>query len=542
MAYKEVSRVEITEVVRQWQAGRGIREITRSTGISRNTIRKYILAAHSCGLGRDGPPPTDLQLTALIQTNRAGPRDIIIPTDKLLIPWADRIEQWIKNDKLKLSRIQELLAQQHCLVPYTCLHRYVNRRDWFGKNAHSTVRMADTEPGQMAEVDFGRLGLLWDPESGRKRQVWGMLTVLGYSRHSFLWPLFNQQLSDVIQGLESTWAFLGGIPKYLVLDNFPAAVTGADALNPRLSRGFLEYSQRRNFIADPARPGHPKDKPKVERGVPYARERFFKGGQFNGLADLRQQAKQWCLEVAGQRIHGTTRRLPLVVFQTEEQAKLLPYDSEPYDVPDWHKAIVHRDHHIYYRYAIYSAPDTTCPPGTELEVRGDRELVRLYKRGELVKVHPRKPRGGRSTDPDDYPKELNAYTLRSPIYLCRKGAELGESVGAFTDKLLGGPTPWHKMRQAYKLLRLGDKYTPLRLNSACEKALAVDLIDVRRVERILIDALEQEAMPVRMMIPPPPGRFARPGNVFAIGDNTGGNHNGNHIGNHPGDQHEGGTI
>ena len=263
MAYKEVSRVEITEVVRQWQAGRGIREITRSTGISRNTIRKYILAAHSCGLGRDGPPPTDLQLTALIQTNRAGPRDIIIPTDKVLIPWADRIEQWIKNDKLKLSRIQELLAQQHCLVPYTCLHRYVNRRGWFGKSAHSTVRMADTEPGQMAEVDFGRLGLLWDPESGRKRQAWGMLTVLGYSRHCFLWPLFNQQLSDVIQGLESTWAFFGGIPKYLVLDNFPAAVTGADALNPRLSRGFLEYSQRRNFIADPARPGHPKDYPEV---------------------------------------------------------------------------------------------------------------------------------------------------------------------------------------------------------------------------------------------------------------------------------------
>ena len=76
--------------------------------------------------------------------------------------------------------------------------------------------------------------------------------------------------------------------------------------------------------------------------------------------------------------------------------------------------------------------------------------MRLYKRGELVKVHPRKPRGERSTDPDDYPKELNAYTLRSPIYLCRKGAELGESVGAFADKLLGGPTLWPKIRQAYK--------------------------------------------------------------------------------------------
>jgi len=542
MAYKEVSRVEIAEVIRQWQAGRGVRKITRSTGISRNTIRKYILIAQSCGLGRGGPPPTDLQLTTLVQLNRAGPREIVIPTDKVLIPWADRIESWIKNDKLKLTRIQELLAQQHCLVPYTCLRRYVSRRGWFGKSSHSTVRMADTEPGQMAEVDFGRLGLIWDPGSGRKRQAWGMLTVLNHSRHSFLWPLFNQQLGDVIEGLESTWAFFGGIPRYVVLDNFPAAVVSADPLNPRLTRGFLEYAQHRGFIADPARPGHPKDKPKVERGVPYARERFFKGGQFNGLTDMRQQAKQWCLEVAGQRVHGTTRRLPLVVFQEEEQAKLLPYDGAPYDVPDWHKATVHRDHHVYFRYAIYSAPSVSCPPGTELEVRGDRELVRLYKRGELVKVHPRKPRGGRSTDPDDYPKELNAYTLRSPIYLRRRGAELGESVGAFADKLLGGPTPWYKMRQAYKLLRLGEKYTPLRLNSACEKALSVDLIDVRRVERMLMEALEQEAMPAMTTLAPPPGRFARPGNVFAIGDNNGVNHGGDYNGNHPGDQNEGGMM
>jgi len=65
MAYKEVSRVEIIEVIRQWQAGRGIREITRSTGVSRNTMRKYILTAQSYGLGCTGPPPTDLQARLL---------------------------------------------------------------------------------------------------------------------------------------------------------------------------------------------------------------------------------------------------------------------------------------------------------------------------------------------------------------------------------------------------------------------------------------------------------------------------------------------
>jgi hypothetical protein len=338
-------------------------------------------------------------------------------------------------------------------------------------------------------------------------------------------PLFNQQLADVIEGLEATWAFFGGIPRYLVLDNFPAAVIGTDPLNPRLTKGFLEYAQHRRFIADPTRPGHAKDKPKVERQVPYARERFFKGGQFHDLQDLRQQARHWCLEVAGQRIHGTTRRLPIVVFQEEEKSKLLPYDGEPYNIPDWHTATVHSDHHISYRYAIYSAPYNACPPGSKLEVRGDSKLVQLYHRGKLVKVHPRQPRGGRSTDPNDYPPELTAYTLRSPNYLRQKSAELGEAIGAFADKLLSGSMPWSKMRQAYKLLRMGEKYTPTRLNAACEKALAVDLIDVRRLERILLEALEEETMPV-MMSSAPPGRFARPGNVFAISNDNGGNHHG----------------
>lgn len=522
MAYKEVFRVEITEVIRQWQAGRGVREIAEATGLARNTTRKYILQAESCGVARDGPPPTESQVSSLVQLNRAGPRQVVIPTEKVLEPWVEQIERWLKHDQLKLTRVQELLAERHCMVPYTCLHRFVTKRGWVGKRSRTTVRMADTEPGQVAEADFGRLGLMWDPQSGRRRQAWGLVIVLGYSRHEFVWPLFSQKLNDVIEGLDACWAFWGGIPRYLVLDNFPAAVVGTDPLNPRLTRGFLEYAQHRDFIPDPTRRGHAKDKPKIERQVPYVRERFFKGGQFRDLSDLRQQARQWCLEVAGQRVHGTTRRLPLVVFEEEEKSKLLPYDGEPYDVPEWNDAIVHQDHHISYRYAIYSAPDSTCPPGTKLEVRGDSKLVNLYRNGQVVKVHPRQPPGGRSTDPNDYPQELTPYTLRSPNDLRQQCRKLGEAIGDFADKLLSGPTPWSKLRQAFKLVRLGEKYTPARLNAACVKALAVDLIDVRRLERILIEALEEEAEPPTPA-PVPPGRFARPGNVFAIStDNQGG--------------------
>jgi predicted DNA-binding transcriptional regulator len=171
MVYKEVSRVEIEEVIRQWQAGRGVREITRSTGISRNTIRKYLLTAQSCGLVRGGVPPTDLQLTILMQLNQVGPQKVIAPTDKVLEPYTSQIEQWIKHDHLQLVRIQELLAQKHCLVAYTCLRRYVSKKGWTHKSTHTTVRMPDTEPGQMAEIDFGRLGLMKETESTGRRQA-----------------------------------------------------------------------------------------------------------------------------------------------------------------------------------------------------------------------------------------------------------------------------------------------------------------------------------------------------------------------------------
>ena len=131
---------------------------------------------------------------------------------------------------------------------------------------------------------------------------------------------------------------------------------------PAYTRGFLEYSQNREFIADAARARHPKDKPKVEREVPYARERFFKGGEFRDLADVRDQARRWCRNVAGLRIHGTTRRRPLVVFQGEERQALLPWDGEAYEISDWREAKVHQAHDIQGRQATYSVPSSLCPP------------------------------------------------------------------------------------------------------------------------------------------------------------------------------------
>ena len=314
MAYKEVSRMDTAEVIRRWQKGISLRHIASGTGLSRDTVRKYVAAAKDEGVSQGGPAPTGEQFSRLAAVGRAGPRVAATPAGDLLAPWSDQVYQWLNADRLQLTRILELLLERGCEVSYTSLRRFIQHRNWGRRRNLGTVRMEDTAPGEVVELDFGRLGLIHDPGTGRRRTVWALLLVLGYSRHCFVWPTFSQTLEDVIAGLEAAWAFFGGIPKYMAVDNFPAALAGAGALHPRLTRGFLEYSQHRGFICDPARVRHPKDKPKVERGVQYVRERFFKGGEFRGLPDVRDRAARWCRDIAGRRTHGTTRRQPLVVF------------------------------------------------------------------------------------------------------------------------------------------------------------------------------------------------------------------------------------
>lgn len=232
------------------------------------------------------------------------------------------------------------------------------------------------------------------------------------------------------------------------------------------------------------------------------------------MEDCREQAERWCRDVAGLRVHGTTRQLPREVFEAEERGQMQPYDGVLYDVPLWREVTVHPDHHVSFFQALYSVPATTCPPGTRLEVRGDGALVKLYKKGELVKVHPRQARGGRATDPDDYPQEKTAYAMRAPDRVVQRAGELGPNVETFAQRLFDGPLPWAKLRQGQKLLSLGEKYTAVRLDAACARALDYDLIDVRRLQRILLQAIERDDLPRSEQGTLLGTRFARPGSAF----------------------------
>src|SRR5689334_8120095 len=155
------------------------------------------------------------------------------------------------------------------------------------------VRVADGEPGVECQIDFGELGLLFDPTTQRRRKVHALVFTAVYSRHMFVWLTHSLSLEAVIAGCEAAWDFFGGVFKVLIPDNVKPIVAAADAVNPRLTQGWLDYAQHCGFATDTARVSTPTDKPRFERAIQYVQCNFWAGESFVDIIGARAQAVTW---------------------------------------------------------------------------------------------------------------------------------------------------------------------------------------------------------------------------------------------------------
>jgi transposase len=515
MAFREVPVFEVREVLRLWLRGEGIRSTERLAGVDRKTVRRYVEAAVALSLRRDGG---ELQLTdefigAVVEAVRPHRSDGHGEAWRLLVAHHDEIKKWLDAD-LTAVKVQDLLARRGIVVPRRTVQRYANEECDAGRRPASTVRIADGEPGDELQVDFGRMGLVFDADTARMRVCQALIFTACVSRHCFVWLSFSQSTAAVIEGFEAAWQFFGGVFHTVIPDNLKAIVDAANPLEPRLNQAFVEYAQSRGFVIDAARVRKPQDKPRVERTVNYVRKSFFAGEEFVDLPDAQRRAEQWCTTTAGLRIHGTIQAQPAEVFALEEAPRLLPAPSEVYDLPIYAAPKVHRDHHIEVAKALYSVPGALI--GQRVEVRADRSLVRVFHRGQLVKVHPRAPVGGRRTDPADLPADKSVYAMRDIDHLRRMAAGHGDAIGVYAAALLDTPLPWTRMRQVYALLGLVKKWGAERVDAACRRALEAEAINVGLIGRMLERG--HEAVPLQPALPGTviAARFARDPDHFAV--------------------------
>jgi hypothetical protein len=325
MPYRELTMIDVKEVLRRWSAGHGDRRIGRDAGVDRKTVARYTQAAERLGLTR-GAEVTDEEVHGVAQYVQSRP--MLEPSGEQadVALHRERIEHWLAGNAetrpLRLSKIHTLLVRDYGLrASYHTLWRFATQQlGWHKKT--ETVRVDDPPPGQEVQVDFGEMGRLLDVETGKLRKLWVLIVTLCFSRYQFVWPTFRQTTEAVCEGLDHAWWFFGAMTTWMIPDNMSAIIKDADALSPTLVAPFLDYAQARGIFVDPARVRCPKDKPRVENQVPYVRESWFDGETFTDIEDARRSAEHWCRDVAGARVHGTTRRVPRELFESVEKAAM----------------------------------------------------------------------------------------------------------------------------------------------------------------------------------------------------------------------------
>jgi hypothetical protein len=514
MAYREVTMLEVKEVLRLWRAGTPKKRIAAMVGLDPKTVRHYIKTAGDVGVrpAEAGTPVSDDELTAVLLALHPAQERPHGESWATCAAQRTDIAKWLAQG-LRLTKVRKLLTRKGAAIPYPTLHRYVVAELGFGRAA-PTIAVADCEPGAEVQLDTGWVGWLHTPE-GRRRRFRAWIFTAVRSRYRFVYPAFQETTAMAIEACEAAWAFYGGVFKVVIPDNTKAIVKHADPLGAQIVDAFLEYAQARGFHIDPTRVRHPRDKARVERSVPVTRDDGFAGEELADLAAARERGRQWCLEEYGQRRHSRTQRRPREHFETEEQTALLPAPVAPYDIPLWATPNVGRDQYAAVEKALYSLP--TRWVGSRVHARVDRQTVRFYHASVLIKTHVRHAPGGRATDKTDFPAERSAYALRDVTALQQRADAIGPAVGRYAAALLDAPLPWTRMRRVYALIGFGRRYGATRLNDTCTLALAAEMLDVTRLGRMLaIAALPPSSPPPPAVAVPAPARFLRPATHYRL--------------------------
>ena len=260
-----------------------------------------------------------------------------------------------------------------------------------------------------------------------------------------------------------------------------------DLYDPKINRSYAELAAHYGVLIDPARAFKPKDKPQVERPMPYVRVSFWRGREFTSLEAMRVDAVRWSREVAGARsCRPLDGAAPAAVFAAVEAPTLRLLPTSGFVLASWSRPMVGPDIHAKVDATLYSIPWWHL--GQRVDARATSSMVQFFVDGQLIKTHPRKQRG-KQTDFGDYPPEKIAFHMRTPTWCRSTATEIGPACQAVIGELLA-ENALFRLRAAQGVLGLADKHDPGRLEAACATATAAGDPSYRTIKGILVAGTE----------------------------------------------------
>src|SRR5215813_1802539 len=445
------------EIIRMFYKRASHRRIARMLDVDRKTVTK-VIAEHE--QARTGVSPKKRK-----------------PRNSLLDPFEDNILQLLERyPEITAIRMLEELRRLGFKGAYTIVKDHLRH---LRRHPRQLIRRFETGPGVQAQMDYSSYEIDFTAEG--KRRVHAFSYILGYSRRQYLHFVERQDFTMTIRQHVAAFSYLGGVAADCLYDNMKVVVSGYDGHQPIYNTRFLAFATYYGFRPVACRPRRPETKGKIERPFWYLEQNLLNGRTFSSLQHLNETTAWWLAHVADVRLHRTTHRTPLDLYQ-QELPHLLPLPEKPYDTAEVVYRTVNPEGFVSYLQNFYSVPWQRI--GELLPLRITESEVIIYDPDiREITRHRRLPAsisGKHSTHPEHRP---SADLRRKQELLRQRFEQLGTEALSFFDQLIRNRR--FGKDEAVRVLGLSSTYHQHDLLAALQRANRYRAFSFAAVERIL---------------------------------------------------------
>ena len=260
MANQRFEMYQYRQVLVRMRLGESSRAIARSGLMGRTKVEVLREIAGDQGwLDPDRPLPDDGTLASALRCPSARPQ-----MTSSVLPHQEEVRNWW-DQGIQGTTIHGALVRKYGYSgSYSSVRRFLQQL----KSAHpATTTVLEFDPGDVAQVDFGRGPVIVDVHTGETLSTWVFVMVLAWSRHLYAEIVLDQKVETWLGCHRRAFEFFGGVPARLVIDNPKNAITKACYHDPQVQRAYGECAEGYGFVIAPCPVRDPKKKGRVEAGV-----------------------------------------------------------------------------------------------------------------------------------------------------------------------------------------------------------------------------------------------------------------------------------
>ena len=456
------------EILRLKSLGLNKTDIARSVQCARNTVSKVLERAEACGL--HWPLPEGMSDRDLAEKLFPGAPGKAV----FKMPDYAHVHREMQRQGVTLT----LLWMEYCdqckaegSIPYqsTQFNKYYS--DYLNR-INATMHL-NHKPGDIMQVDWaGDTAAVVDTDTGEIIPAYVFVATLPYSGYSYVEAFFSMDQEAWTQAHVNAYCYFGGVTRMIQCDNLKTGVEKHSRNEVVLNKAYQELAEHYETAIVPARVRAPRDKAAVEGTAGIISTYILaalRNRQFLSLPELNEAIRER-LESFNHKPFQKREGSRASAF-AEELPFLRPLPPHPYELSVWKVASVGPNYHIAVERMNYSVPFEYIKQ--KVDVRITRSTIEVFYGGNRICSHRRLH--GKfnqySTVQEHMPPEHQKYVQWNGERFIHWAAKVGSCTEAAVKAILNS---YKVEQQGYKaclgLLKLADKYTPERLESACRRA------------------------------------------------------------------------